>query len=81
MLYTFYMHHMYNLYTHYVHFIYMLHKRCTDYIYIYIIFSIKQLEKCWGSNWSCSKKCWGALGEHLASSAVSRKGSKNQTSY
>ena len=84
MLYTCYIHFIYVLYTFCIHSIYILHALYTYYtLKIHNFYTLfwtlfgHVLDKFGGQKWSFSKKFWGCLGYHLASSAVSGKGSKN----
>ena len=73
MLFTFYIHAIYILHALYTYYILKIHK---FYKLFWTLFG-HVLDKFGGQKTSFSKKFWGCLGYHLASSAVSRKGSKN----
>ena len=90
--YTSYMHFIYTLYTSYLHFIYILYTFHIHLVYILYTFHIHVVHilhtfgvtfsKLFGhvpGKFGGSKKliCWGCLGCVLASSLVSKKGSKN----
>jgi Ca2+-dependent lipid-binding protein, contains C2 domain len=75
--YTSYMHFIYILFTFYLQFSYMLYGFCI--FYRLSTHFLDMFQKSFGGQkWSFSKKFWGPLGYVLASSAVSKKGSKNE---
>ena len=76
MLYTCNIDSIHMLYTSYIQFIYTLHKNI-QLLYLFCTLFGHVPDKFGGQKWSFSKKFWGCLGYHLASSEVSETRSKN----